>query len=118
MTHPDTNQLIRQLIGGDATAIAIIRRRAGTSVDAVLLVAAALEAADRGDTPAADDLLTRAGRLAVAGRDRQLVAIAVSQLAGEYDRSNGLAREHLAEFPDSLLVAWIADAARSTHSPG
>jgi hypothetical protein len=118
MTRPDTYQLIRQLIGGDATAIATIRGRAATSVDAVLLVAAALEAADRGDTPAADDLLARAGRLAVAGRDRQLVAIASSQLAGEHDRSNALAREHLAEYPDSLLVAWIAYAARSTPSPG
>ena len=72
-----------------------------------MLVAAALVG------PAAPDLLARAAAPAVTTRDRQLVAIAAAHLAGDADRVDVLARDHLADHPDNLLVAWIAGATRS-----
>ena len=54
-------------------------------------------------------------------RDRQLVAIAAAYLAGDSDRVDALARDHLVDHPDSLLVAWIAAGAAdyplTLHSP-
>ena len=44
-------------------------------------------------------------------RDRQLVAIAAAHLDGDHDRVHTLARDHLADHPDHLLVAWIAATA-------
>jgi hypothetical protein len=98
----DTDTLIRRLIGGDRQAAARIAERARTSDEPVLLVAAAL--AD----PTAHDLLTRATHLASTTRDRQLTAIATAHLAGDTERVDALARDHLADHPGSLLVAWIA----------
>ena len=43
-------------------------------------------------------------------RDRQVVAIAAAHLAGDSDRVDALARDHLVDYPDSILVAWIAAA--------
>jgi hypothetical protein len=100
MTHTDT--LIRQLIGGDRDAATRIADRARTTDEPILLVAAAL--AD----PSARNLLTRAAELASTTRDRQLVAIAAVHLNGDTERVDALARDHLADHPDSLLVAWIA----------
>ena len=40
-------------------------------------------------------------------RDRQVVAIAVAHVAGDADRVDALARDHLVDHPDSVLVAWI-----------
>jgi hypothetical protein len=106
----DTDTLIRQLIGGDQGAATQIADRARTSDEPILLVAAAL--AD----PTARELLTRATELASSTRDRQLTAIAAAHLDGDTDRVNTLARDHLADHPDSLLVAWIA--ASSPHPEG
>ena len=53
-------------------------------------------------------LLTRAVASAICLRDRQLVAVATAHLRGDSDRTLLLARDHLAEHPDSLLVAHIA----------
>jgi hypothetical protein len=98
----DTDLLIRQLIGGDQRAASRVADLARTSDEPMLLVAAAL--AD----PAARGLLTRATVLASSTRDRQLIAIAAAHLDGDADRVNALARDHLADHPDNLLVAWIA----------
>ncbi|HTF11675.1 MAG TPA: hypothetical protein VK659_26210, partial [Asanoa sp.] len=68
----------------------------------MLLVAAALVAGAPGN------LLTRAAGTAVTTRDRQLVAIATAHLDGDKDRLDGFVRDHLAEHPDNVLVAWIA----------
>ena len=76
------------------------------SHDAALLVAAALHAADAGE------LLARAAAAATTTRDRQLVAIAAAHLRGERDVVDALAREHLVDFPDSVLAARIADASQ------
>jgi hypothetical protein len=98
----DTELLIRLLVGGDPTAAARISQAARTSQDPALLTAAAL--AD----PAARHLLTRATELASSTRDRQLIVIAAAHLDGDTDRVDVLARDHLADHPDNLLVAWIA----------
>jgi hypothetical protein len=98
----ETDMLIRQLIGGDPGAAARIADRARTSDDPILLVAAAL--VDR----AARELLTRAVELASTTRDRQLTAIAAAHLDGDAGRVDALARDHLADHPGNLLVAWIA----------
>jgi hypothetical protein len=58
-------------------------------------------------------LLMRAAETASTTRDRQVVAIATAFLDGELDRVEVLAREHLVDHPDDVLVAWIA-----THCQG
>ena len=100
----DTDRLIRQFIGGDAAATARITELARTSQEPVLLVAAALI------EPGAPGLLARAGRRAASTRDRQLVAIAAAHLGGDHERVDALARDHLVDHPDNILVAWIAGA--------
>jgi hypothetical protein len=106
----DTDLLIRRLIGGDQDAATRITDRARTSDEPILLVAAALL------DPATPELLARATALACSPRDRQLTAIAAAHLAGDGDRVDALARDHLADHPGNLLVAWIA--ATSPHSEG
>ena len=113
MTQTDTDMLIGQLISGRTTATAGIFDRARTSNEPILLVAAALLSHDPIQT-AAPELLTRAAAWATSTRDRQLVAIATAHLAGETDRVDALARDHLVDYPDSVLVAWIAAAASSS----
>src|SRR4051795_9540826 len=76
-THRE--QLIHQLVVGDAAAIAAIVEASRTSDDPMILVAAALFASDR-VAPVA-----RAGGVAAPTRDRQLVAIATAHLRGEHD---------------------------------
>jgi hypothetical protein len=96
--------LIHQLAVGDAAAIAAIVDASRTSDDPIVLVAAALFAAD------GPELLTRAGAVAARTRDRQLVAIAAAHMRGERELVDALARDHLVEHPDNVLVAWIAGA--------
>jgi hypothetical protein len=78
------------------------------SDDPMILVAAALFASD------GDGLLTRAGGMAATTRERQVVAIAAAHLRGERDLVDVLAREHLVDHPDNVLVAWIAAASHAT----
>jgi hypothetical protein len=111
-THPE--QLLHQLVVGDAAAIAAIVDVSRTSDDPMILVAAALFAAD------GDELMARAGEVAVKTRDRQLVAIATAHLRGERDLVDALARDHLVDHPDNILVAWIAAASQqgtTAHNP-
>ncbi|MEA2363811.1 MAG: hypothetical protein QOD71_2956 [Thermoleophilaceae bacterium] len=107
-------QLLHQLVVGDATAIAAIVEASRTSDDPMILVAAALFAPD------GDGFVTRAGQLAATTRDRQLVAIATAHLRGERDLVDALARDHLVDHPDNVLVAWIAgagDRTTASHNP-
>ena len=109
--HP---QLLRRLVVGDDAAIAAIVDASRTSDDPLVLVAAALF------TPDADGLLARAGGIATTTRDRQLVAIASAHLRGERELVDALARDHLVDHPDSVLVAWIAGASHRSspsHNP-
>src|SRR6185295_17642393 len=104
-------QLIHQLVVGDAAAIAAIVEASRTSDDPMILVAAALFATD------GVDLMTRAGGAAVKTRDRQVVAIATAHLRGERDLVDALARDHLVDHPDNVLVAWIAGARHPSKAP-
>jgi hypothetical protein len=106
-TSPD--QLVRRLIADDATAIGLLVERAGTSADPAVLTAAALV------VPSWRPLLARASAVAESTRDRQLVAIATAYLTGDTARALLLARDHLAEHPNSLLAAHIAAAATRNH---
>ena len=51
--------------------------------------------------------------MAATTRDRQLVAIATAHLRGERELVDALARDHLVDHPDNVLVAWIAGASHS-----
>ena len=104
-----SEDLIHQLVVGDAAAIAAIVDRSRTSDDPLILVAAALFAA-----AGEDALLARAHALATSTRDRQLVAIATAHLGGERRLVDALARDHLVDHPDNVLVAWIAGASHRT----
>ncbi len=92
----DTDRLIRQFIADGSAAFP------PDDQDPRLFVVAALAG-----TPS---LLDRAA--ATTTRDRQLVAIAGAYLAGDTDRVDALAREHLVDHPDDILVAWIAGQAK------
>jgi hypothetical protein len=88
--------LIHHLVAGDPVAT---------------LVAAALVGPD------ANGRMAEAAVLAATTRDRQLVAIAAAHLRGERDLVDALARDHLVDHPDNVLVAWIAGATpRKEHS--
>jgi hypothetical protein len=97
----EPDNVIHQLVVGSDAAIAEIVERAHTSDDVTTMVAAALFA------PVPGDLLHRAAGIATTTRDRQVVAIAVAHVAGDADRVDTLARDHLVDHPDSVLVAWI-----------
>ena len=98
----EPDDVIHQLVVGGDAAVAEIIEQAHTSDDVTTVVAAALFAAAPGD------LLDRAARVATTTRDRQVVAIAVAHVAGDDDRVDALARDHLVDHPDSVLVAWIS----------
>lgn len=102
--------VIHQLAVGDETAVARIVEQAQTSDDVSTLVATAFFAPD------GSDLMIRAARLAVTTRDRQLVAIATAHLDGDADRVEDLARDHLADHPGSVLVAWITATSNATDT--
>jgi hypothetical protein len=101
MTDGGVEQVIRRAIGGDAEAIAWISAHTGTTdTTAVVVMAALLERnTTRLDSPRI---------VAATSRDRQLVTIARAHLGGDRDLVDALARDHLVEYPDSLIVAWIA----------
>lgn len=101
-TADSGGNVLHRLVVGDAAAVAAIVERARTSGDVTTLVAAALFA------PESDELLRRATTHASTTRDRQVVAIATAHVAGDADLVDALARDHLAEHPDSVLVAWIS----------
>jgi hypothetical protein len=71
----------------------------------------------RGDPTEAAQTLEQAADLADTTRERQLVAIAAAHLAGETDRADFLAREHLIDYPDSAFAAWIAAVPDRTTAP-
>jgi hypothetical protein len=107
----DPEDLIHQLAVGDAAAIASIVDAARSSDDPTILVAAALFADD------GDELLDRAGGVAASTRDRQLVAIAGAYRNGDRALVDALARDHLVDHPDNVLVAWIAAANHRSTAP-
>lgn len=65
--------------------------------------------------PAQEPLLAAAAERAATTRDRQLVALAVAKAVGDIDLLDSLARDHLLDYPDSLLAAWMARTPSVTH---
>jgi len=111
MVESGPEALLHRLVVSDAAAVAAIVRDARTSDDPSVLVAAALFAPD------GDDLIARAGSVATATRDRHLVAIAAAHRRGEHELVDALARDHLTDHPDDVLVAWIAGARHRPSPP-
>jgi hypothetical protein len=107
----DPVHALHLLAVGDATAIALIVDDSRASDDATTLVVASLFAPD------GDALIVRAGSRAVTTRERQTVAIAAAHLRGDRGLVDALARDHLIEHPDNLLVAWIAGAEARSIEP-
>jgi hypothetical protein len=95
-------KLIRKFIAGSAGTTDALVEAACASRDPAVLVAAALVA------PGWPQLLARAATAATCIRDRQLVAVASAHLRGDRDRALLLARDHLADHPDDVLIAHIA----------
>ena len=112
----ESENVIHQLAVGGEAAIAEIIERAQTSDDVTTVVTAAML------TPTGNDsLMARAATLAATTRDRQLVAIAAAHLEGNTERVEDLAKDHLVDHPDNVLVAWITfasnHAARTRKDP-
>ncbi len=110
MAETDPQQLLHQLALGDPEIVRSLVAEFGMSEDATTVVVVALFA------PPARELLRRAGELAQTTRERQLVAIAGAHLRGDDDLVDALARDHLTDHPDSVVVAWIAAADRKERS--
>jgi len=104
MASAHTRDLLNRLLAGDAAAVGTIVAAARGGDDPSVLAAAALF------VPDGDALLERAAASATTTRDRQLVAIATAHHRGDRQLVDALAREHLVDHPDSVLVAWIAEA--------
>jgi hypothetical protein len=103
MTH-ESDAMVRSAIGGDAGAKSWVVTHAHTIDDAVLIAMAAL-------LERLPEQLDRASALAATSRDRQVVAIARAHLQEERELVDALTRDHLVDYPDSLIVAWIASDA-------
>src|SRR5664279_5525293 len=106
-----TEYLLHRLIGGDTEARTDILETAATSTSPTLLVAAALVCNDP------ESWLSRAAVHAATTRDRQLVAITIAHFGADEDLLDALVRDHLADYPDSLLAAWIAAQHRPSSPP-
>jgi hypothetical protein len=112
MTDDSVDIVIRQAIGGDVDAISWIVAQADRTEKAVVIAMAALLERQ----PLRLELARAA---ASTSRDRQVVEIARAHLDGESELVDALARDHLVDHPDSLIVAWIAsDAVVRSRSKG
>src|SRR3954471_12387959 len=101
MSQDEVDRSVRQAMVGDAHALSTLVTQADASDEVLLITMAALVEG----LPAR---LDRAGELAARTRDRQVVAIARAHLEGKNELVDALARDHLADYPDSLIVSWIA----------
>jgi hypothetical protein len=108
MTHTDDSRheqhdeqaLLRRLVGGDVEAA----RRVAAATDSRSVAVLAAAAVVTGSVAP----LERAAALATSTRDRQLVALAEARLTSDGDVFDALVRDHLADYPDQLLAAWMA----------
>jgi DNA-binding GntR family transcriptional regulator len=93
---------LARLVGEDPLAPAILAASLADHPDSLALhVALAIV------VEPADELLVRAHQLATTRRDRQHLAVVEGWLRSDRDRARLLAREHLSEFPDDLVVSWL-----------
>jgi len=110
MASAHARDLLHRLMAGDDSAVEAIVEAARGGGEPSVLAAAALF------VPDGDALLARAAASATTTRDRQLVAIATAHRRGDRQLVDALAREHLVDHPDSVLVAWIAEASQRQTS--
>ena len=96
MPASSRQKLIDQLIRETTTS-------SGARPEVSVLVAAALLAAS------SPDLLAEAMRAASTTADRQFVAIAIAHLAGDHDRVETLARDHLVDHQPQPVLVWIVN---------
>jgi hypothetical protein len=96
------NAAISRLVGDDPLARVILAAVVAEHVDSFAGHAALAIASDP-----FDDALDHARRLATSRRQRQHLAIIDCWLHGDTHRSHDLSREHLAEFPDDIVVSWL-----------
>jgi hypothetical protein len=106
MTDESADTVVRRAIGGDPLAVGWILAQADATNSAVVITMAAL-------LERLPDRLDRARDAAGTSRDRQVVEIARAHLDGKAELVDALARDHLVDYPDSLIVAWIASVAPS-----
>jgi hypothetical protein len=104
MNDDSVETVIRQAIGGDREATAWVLAHADTTESAIVIAMAAL-------LERLPSRLERALAAASTTRDRHVVEIARAHLNGNGDLVDALARDHLVDYPDSLIVAWIASDA-------
>jgi hypothetical protein len=104
MTEDNVAAVVRRAIGGEAAAIAWIAANSDVSADATVLAMGAVLGSHAGRL---DEALT----MATSRRDRQIVAIARAHLDSNVELVDALARDHLVDFPDSYIVAWLASGA-------
>ena len=97
----DLDDALRRTIGGDQQARALVLTMADDGREPIALAMAAVLSGDATRLP-------DAARLATSTRDRQIVAIASAHIAGDRELVSALARDHLVDYPDSLIVAWLA----------
>jgi uncharacterized protein (DUF2336 family) len=93
---------IARLVGEDPLAPRLLAAAAADhpdSFDALAALAAVSDPFEDAVAAARDHATTR--------RQRQHLAIVESWREGASDRAHFLAREHLAEFPDDVLVSWL-----------
>ena len=102
---------IRRAIGGSSKAVEWLRAHASTTDDPQMVVMA-------GVLDGRADRLDRAEAIASTVRDRQIVAIARAYQVGNVRLVDALARDHLVDHPDSLIVAWIATKALQLRPGG
>ncbi len=108
MSDDEREEVVRRAIGGSPAAVAWITARAATSDDPVIVAMDAI-------LSAAPDRLDRARSVAVTSRDRQLVEIVRAHLGGDRELVDGLARDHLVDYPDSYVAAWVASGAMTSE---
>ena len=104
MNHDSVETMIRQAIGGDRDATAWVLEQADTTESAIVIAMAALLERLPGR-------IEQALAAATTTRDRHVVEIARAHLDGNSELVDALARDHLVDYPDSLIVAWIASDA-------
>jgi hypothetical protein len=104
MNHDGVEAMVHSAIGGDADARSWVVAHADAIDDAVLVAMAAL-------IERVPDRLDRAAAVAATSRERQVVALARAHLLEQHELVDALARDHLVDYPDSLIVAWIASDA-------
>lgn len=100
----DVARWIRRAIGGDPSAASWVEAQADTTDEPTVIALAAILEGNHAR-------IDRALAVATTSRDRQLVAIAGAHLRGDHQLVDALARDHLVDYPDSVMVAWIASDA-------